>query len=260
MPERRLEHFLISTKLSLERAKQRLDLYYTVRRLVPELLAERDPRGPDVAQFRQIFQWTCLPKLTPDKYRVTILKCIDGDASKFHPWTLFKYTFMIADVRISECRCLGDIYIYDLAGIKIGHVTKLTPGTIKKALVLVTKAYGSRIKGIHFINSPSFVDRLVTLLKSVMKPKLASRVHVHSVNSTSLYDVVPKSILPVDYGGDQPAMEQLSKSWDDKLYEWSDWFLAQEKCIVNEKLRCGTTVDVDELFGFSGSFRNLEVD
>ena len=53
VPDRRLEYFLISTKLSLEQAKQKLDMYYTVRRLVPELFADRDPRAPGVAQLRE---------------------------------------------------------------------------------------------------------------------------------------------------------------------------------------------------------------
>lgn len=123
-----------------------------------------------------------------------------------------------------------------------------------------------------------------------------------------MYDFVPKSILPVDYGGHQPTMDQLSSkheyfpctdvtivmvfvaaitsrgfaskqhdvvsssiylqslsrsntgSWSDKLNEWRDWFIAEEKVYVDEKLRHGPTVDGDELFGFSGSFRQLEVD
>lgn len=38
------------------------------------------------------------------------------------------------------------------------------------------EGYGSRIKGLHFFNAPSFVDRIVAMAKSSLKPKLASRV------------------------------------------------------------------------------------
>lgn len=147
---------------------------------------------------------------------------------------------MVGDVRISECRSLGDIYIYDLSAMRLGHLAKLTPAILKKCEVAATvsiillhatcvlffsptlarvyhvltyirafykymrsryrfyvifvfsvswyihiymhtlyrlqKAYGARIKGIHFINAPSFIDRIVTLVKSAIKPKLAARV------------------------------------------------------------------------------------
>lgn len=51
--ERRLEHFIISAKLSLELAKQKLDMYYTVRHLVPELFTNRDPLGPNVTRLNE---------------------------------------------------------------------------------------------------------------------------------------------------------------------------------------------------------------
>ncbi|CAB0030981.1 unnamed protein product [Trichogramma brassicae] len=225
MPEQRLEHFVISTKHSLELAKQKLDMYYTVRRLVPELFAERDPQAQYVTRLNESL-----------------------------------YTFMVGDIRISECRSLGDIYIYDLSAMRVGHLAKLTPAILKKAEVAATKAYGARIKGIHFINAPNFIDRIVTLVKSAIKPKLASRVHVHSSGLDSLYEHVPKSVLPSDYGGEQASMNELDEKWRGKLADWRDWFLKEEVLNANEDLRPGPQLDVDDLFGFQGSFRKLEVD
>ncbi|XP_014233161.1 alpha-tocopherol transfer protein-like [Trichogramma pretiosum] len=260
MPEQRLEHFVISTKHSLELAKQKLDMYYTVRRLVPELFAERDPQAQYVTRLNESLQWVCLPKLTPEKYRVSILRSISEDPAKFQPWDFFKYTFMVGDIRISECRSLGDIYIYDLSAMRVGHLAKLTPAILKKAEVAATKAYGARIKGIHFINAPNFIDRIVTLVKSAIKPKLASRVHVHSSGLDSLYEHVPKSVLPADYGGEQASMNELDEKWRGKLADWRDWFLKEEVLNANEDLRPGPQLDYDDLFGFQGSFRKLEVD
>ena len=51
MPQRRLEHFVMSTKFSAELAKQKIDMYYTVRRLIPELFAERDPSAAYVQRL-----------------------------------------------------------------------------------------------------------------------------------------------------------------------------------------------------------------
>ncbi|XP_015599256.1 retinol-binding protein pinta [Cephus cinctus] len=260
VPEARLQYFLIGAKLSLEQAKQKLDMYYTVRRLVPELFAERDPLSPAITTLQDVLQWVCLPKLTTEKYRVSILRAIDDDAAKFIPWNFFKYTFMIGDIRVSECRSLGDIYIYDLSAMRLGHLTKLTPTILKKCEVAATKAYGARIKGIHFINAPSFADRIVTLIKSTIKPKLSSRVHVHSSGLDSLYEFVPRSVLPKDYGGEQPSMDKLSDMWREKLEEWRPWFIEQQNVHVDESRRPGPAISGDDLFGFSGSFRKLDVD
>jgi hypothetical protein len=36
--------------------------------------------------------------------------------------------------------------------------------------------FGGRLKGLHLLNAPPFVDHAVTLLRSILKPKLAARV------------------------------------------------------------------------------------
>lgn len=45
---------------------------------------------------------------------------------------------MIGEVRISECRCLGDVYIYDLSNVCLGHFAKLSPTIVKKCEVTAT--------------------------------------------------------------------------------------------------------------------------
>lgn len=40
--------FLRGSKFSLERAKEKLDMFYTMRTVVPELLKNRDPLRPEI--------------------------------------------------------------------------------------------------------------------------------------------------------------------------------------------------------------------
>ena len=40
--------------MSLEQAKQKLDMHYTVRRLVPELFTDRDPLGSGISDAHEI--------------------------------------------------------------------------------------------------------------------------------------------------------------------------------------------------------------
>lgn len=259
IPNTTLECFLLNTKMSLEQAKQKLDMYYSIRRLVPELFTNRDPVGSGISDVLQIVKWVALPKLTPEKYRVSILKTMDSDDVIYNPWEMFKYSFMVGDVRISECRSLGDIYIYDLSGVRLGRLAKLTPTILKKCEVTARKAYAAKIVGIHFINAPNFVDRLVNLVKSSIKPKLAERVHVHSTYD-SLYEFMPKSILPADYGGEEMQIDDLARMWQDKLVDLRDWFIKEEQVLTDESLRAEPMINPDDLFGTYGSFRKLDVD
>ncbi|XP_015108499.1 uncharacterized protein LOC107035544 [Diachasma alloeum] len=75
----------------------------------------------------------------------------------------------------------------------------------------------------------------------------------------SLSPFIPRSVLPADYGGDQATMDELSESWELKLAEWRDGFIIQENVLVDESRR-EETIDDNELFGFSGSFRRLDID
>ncbi|XP_046608748.1 alpha-tocopherol transfer protein-like isoform X4 [Neodiprion virginianus] len=206
-------------------------------------------------------RYVILPKLTPENCRTCILQPTVNDVNKFDPWLLHKYMFMVGDIRMVEDRSVGDIFVYDLAMISLGHVMKLTPTLLKKCEVAASEAYATRIRGIHFINAPPFVDRIVTMVKSVLKPKLAARMHVHAVGDLeSFHRLVPKSILPKDYGGSYSTMKEISDLLRKKVDDWRDWFLEQEKVFADERLRPGPAFDENDLFGFSGSFRKLAVD
>lgn len=52
--QKTLEHFILGTKMSLEEAKRKLDMFYTMKRLVPELFTDRDPRGTGLTCLKTI--------------------------------------------------------------------------------------------------------------------------------------------------------------------------------------------------------------
>jgi hypothetical protein len=78
------------------------------------------------------------------------------------------------------------------------------------------EGYGTKIKGIHFLNAPSFVDKILVLLKQALKEKIADRIHVHNSNE-DLHKHIAKEILPKDFGGDEISCGKLAGK-KDKLY------------------------------------------
>lgn len=76
-----------------------------------------------------------LPKPTKELYRVYIMK-IMGPAEDFDTYTFFSHSLNVMEVRIQYDLAMGDVYIIDYEHLKMGHVTKMTPSHIKKALTI----------------------------------------------------------------------------------------------------------------------------
>lgn len=65
---------LITQRFSIEKVKEKVDNYYTIRRKMPEVLCNRDPLSPTVDKCLKQGYWIVLPKKTPDNKRVNIYR------------------------------------------------------------------------------------------------------------------------------------------------------------------------------------------
>ncbi|XP_025155153.1 retinol-binding protein pinta-like [Harpegnathos saltator] len=257
--DNRLRFTLLTSKLDLEKAKKRLDSQYTLRTLLPEFFANYDPQNEKIALVYKCVQWVILPKLTPEKNRIIFFRFISEDASIFHLADVIKYTCMLIDICIEENRVNSNIIIVDCAYFTFNHLLKCIPSLIRK-YDLCLEAYGLRYKGIYMINAPSYIGRLLQLIKAFMSPKIYERVKVFESGIESICEIISKSNLPADYGGKEPSLEALSDMWHVKLLERREWLLEQEKVKSNESLRTDYVINADELFGINGTFRKLEID
>ncbi|CAL1676132.1 unnamed protein product [Lasius platythorax] len=259
--EQRLKFYIYSAKFNLEKAKKRLDLHYTLRNLIPEVYTTRDPLTDSMIQLTTCVQWIPLPKLTPENFRIIITRFIHPDSSAFDMYATIKYTCMIIETRVEEDIVNSDVVIYDCANLTLNHIFKFTPSVLKRMETIV-ESYGTRFKAIHMINAPNYIDVLITMAKSVMKAKFISRIHIYTSGVESLYGIIPRSILPVEYGGEQPSINIIADMWQAKLIERRKWFLEQENVKVNESLRSNSEfkINPNDLFGVSGTFRKLNID
>ena len=65
-----------------------------------------------------------------------------------------------------------------------------------------------KVKAIHIISPSKVIESLVAIMKQVLSPKVASRINVHK-SVDELRKVVPKSILPIDYEGEEKSIQEL---------------------------------------------------
>lgn len=59
-----------------------------------------------------------------------------------------------------------------------------------------------RLKGVHFLNAPYFMDKVMMLIKPFLKQSLLNILHIHQPNSEGLYKYVPKKAFPKEEGGE----------------------------------------------------------
>lgn len=107
---------------------------------------------------------------------------------------------------------MGEHYILDYGDARLGHIIKTDPLRLAKAYRIVRKAYSDRIKGLHFVNLPMFATTLLTIANSILSDKLKGRVHVHQ-SMESLHELINPKILPVEYGGKEKSIVDLSSTF-----------------------------------------------
>ncbi|XP_068623776.1 alpha-tocopherol transfer protein-like [Battus philenor] len=254
-----LERLLLLSGGSTEGAKKRIDKYLTSRGMMPEILLNRSIE--EFSGLLNCIHFVPLPKLCPtDRTRVLMTQFLKENLSDFTILSYFRYAFMVGEYRLHIDYSLGERYVVDLANVNISLISKLNPIVLKKAEILCVESFGTKIKGIHILNAPPFVDKLVFILKQALREKVASRVHVHS-SYEDLYKHIPKEILPRDYGGDEASCNKLAMQWRDlwksqKVRE----MISKMDHLVSDETKRDTTKFNEEYLGIPGSFRKLSVD
>ncbi|BET01458.1 SEC14 [Nesidiocoris tenuis] len=263
--DQRLMTFLRGSKFSLEVAKRKLDMYFTMRAAVPEFFANRDPTKPEVKEIMKNFHFPPLPGLPPNGRRIIVMRALEPKGDIPPVSEIMKTVLMVGDIRLKEevTGVAGDVYILDAAIATpshfASHFAKFTPPLIKKFLICVQEAYPVRLKEVHVINASPLVDTIINFVKPFLKEKIRQRIYVHA-DLESLHKVVPKDLLPNEYGGKAGPAADINMEWLDKLISYKDWFAAQENVKADESKRPGKPKTYDDLFGMEGSFKQLTID
>ena len=172
--------FLRGCKYSLERAKQKFDMFYTIRAHLPELMANRDPLNERLLEIIRFGSALPLPDTeTPGSPRLFLIRPGVCDAQKYTMQESMKVSGMINDILMLEDDNLvvaGQIGIIDLSGVTLHHFIQMQPAFMKKMTMLWQDGNPVRQKGIHYINTPSTFEQVFNLFKTFMNEKMRGRV------------------------------------------------------------------------------------
>ncbi|XP_071526879.1 alpha-tocopherol transfer protein-like isoform X14 [Panulirus ornatus] len=255
--------FLRGCKFSLERTKEKLDMYYTCKTLCPEWYKNRDPQDKKLRSILELGALLPLNGSSVRGARTVLARMGLPQAVVYNMDELTQGSQLMLELLMEEDEAVsitGIEIIIDIEGMTFTHVAQMTPVFIKKAMTMLQEGYPVRPKGLNYINTPAAFDTVFNIFKSFMKEKMKRRVHIHGSDLESLYKEVPKEVLPVEYGGTNGTIEEIKKYWLDRVDARRDWLLDDENYGVDESKRPGKAKTSADLFGIEGSFRKLTVD
>lgn len=160
-----------------------------------------------------------LPFYTKQNHKVTIFRLADDDPNNYDVVDTFKLFFMMSDVRYITSDAVGltegEIGIMDFAGFSFRHFFKAAANlsAVRAYLKYVQEAVPFRIHQNHFVNCSPILTKIIALIRPFVKKELFDVMHFHTAGYDSLYEHVPRGILPTLYGGEAGNIDDIFKEW-----------------------------------------------
>jgi len=259
-----LKTFLRGCKYSLEKSKEKLDFFFTVRSTLPDWFDDWDPRHEVMQKYLK--QGVYLPLPGYDKHG---RHCVLMRPGKQDPATQkleagFKVSTMLMECALKsneQATVKGFVLIQDMSGMTASHAAMINPALAKKAMTVWQDANPQNPKAMHFLNMPPVLVAVFTMIQNLQKEKMRKRNIVHPKGDYSkLIEDVGLEILPKEYGGNNVSVDVLTEYWKREAENNRDWFLEQPKYKTDESKRLGKPKNHSDIFGIEGSFRKLEID
>ncbi|XP_061399015.1 alpha-tocopherol transfer protein-like [Musca vetustissima] len=229
-----LTRFYYCMYKNVEETKNLLEINYTIRNDYPHIFIDRDPTDEDTTNTFAYADMVPLPGLTPENYRITFLRLCDPDPKMMHHTEDTKAFLMITDCRFARPDVVdgdmallseGEVQIFDMNGYTMKHVTRLSIRTLRTYLKFLQQAFPVRIKAMHMINCPSYLDKMLRVVKPFINKEVFEMIHFHTTGIETLYEHVPKDMLPDEYGGKAGKLSDLKDEFTKTLLENRDYLM-----------------------------------
>ncbi|KAK7086576.1 hypothetical protein SK128_017445 [Halocaridina rubra] len=131
--------FLRGCKFSLEKTKQKIDMFYTCKSLCPEWYTNRDPQDKKMREILEMGMFLPLPGYDPEGRKVVIIRTGAHDPKTTPMDVVLKATTFINDVMIEEDEqhaITGVVQLLDMNGVTAAHALQMSPPLAKKAMTI----------------------------------------------------------------------------------------------------------------------------
>lgn len=257
--DRRLECMLLKNKFRIEQTKRKLDNYYTLHGIYPEVFEEIKNNFEDILKHGKQMEISVSPVLTDTYERIVYSRICDKD-TVLDVKKLLGGLFLFHELQFSYDYSVGERFIVDWSNVTLSHYKTMSSelNLLLKSMALHQDAYSARIMGIENINVPNHIDVFLNFFKMILNAKIFSKIRVHKTMD-DLYQIVDRKYLPSDLGGSLKSAKFYQKALDDNYLIHKDEILANIQEVSNEKLRIGKPYE-SHLHGVDGTFKKLTID
>ncbi|XP_056634283.1 alpha-tocopherol transfer protein-like isoform X2 [Diorhabda sublineata] len=219
-----IKGFLVINKFNIEKTKDALHIYYTIRELMPDILKGSRPLDEHIQEYTKVLPFLPLPKPTPRMQRVVIVKFRDlenpEDLDLLKNLALYSH---INEIKLNEDLSLGDVYILDCLHFKPEYLSKINKDVLKKISFVIEEVWNKTVKEYHLINNSEHSIVFGNLIREHLYEEIKENIYVHDTLE-DLYKCIPKEILPKDYGGEEKTYDELLADWNKKVSEFEHRF------------------------------------
>ncbi|KAJ8711048.1 hypothetical protein PYW07_008290 [Mythimna separata] len=255
-----LEKTLISCKGSVEKSKKLIDRLCTMKTMMPKFFSKVNAKE-ELKEILELAWVTPLPIITEDYCRVLIVKINNKNFTTESYMKYYQYHIILVEYIKAHDYVNGFVVIIDFSEINLIEVmSKMNAVELQQFLTILIKGYSARLKKILMLTDSKAIELLVKTVKHIVSEKIGSRIHVQP-NLEELHKVVPKEILPVEYGGTERSIKKLQEEWVEAISseEHVEYMKMMNKACSDETKRQAVKFNEDYM-GLPGSFRGLKVD
>ncbi|KAL4717361.1 hypothetical protein ACJJTC_017248 [Scirpophaga incertulas] len=238
LEHRLVKRFLHGCYYDLAKTKTAFELFISIRESSPELLNDRDPLSLHIQKVFSILHLAQI-KISGNR-KLWIWKLNDPGMKNFDCYQDAKMFFITTDMWLlfDEFYEDGDVVLMDTKDINsiMFLYTKFSLSLARKMLKFQQEAIPVRLKEIHIVNAPTFINKLFSFIKPFLRKEITKMIHVHACNSDTLYDHFDKNDLPEDYGGTRGKMADHMEEIVQDILSKREYFLQNDLWRVENQL------------------------
>ncbi|XP_035226932.1 retinaldehyde-binding protein 1-like isoform X1 [Stegodyphus dumicola] len=212
LEENFLLRFLRGAKYDIHKAYNRMQKYYNLRNIYPDVFSNFVPSS--TLQVQSLQHLTALPYRGKDKTVVIIVKMGNIDSSLASFEEILRFDLLILETLLINpaTQLTGISFIFDLNGFSNQQIALFTPRNLRMCMDVFQYSSYMRIKNLHFINTPGLLYTLYRCLFPMMLEKYKDRTvaHLNDDNWESFHSYFPPEILPEEYGGQLKSSDMVN--------------------------------------------------
>ncbi|XP_059622640.1 clavesin-1-like [Phlebotomus argentipes] len=254
-----LINFLHQCDFDVEKAKKRITgatIFQTRARIFQDI----DMRSESIKAAMETVLVSHITLKDDNPGMAIFLKVLATDAKQIDAANLIKVMLMYTYLWLRGLEPPADhVIIVDLEVVSVAHLAALDLRTLRELSCFYNHFYFGTLCKVHFINVGSWIDRLLSILKSTMGRDFSEKICVHS-NANNLHEFISLEQLPKELGGDFLSFHQMHEAMKELLERHADELLNKYRVQSSDLLHIEMTYNEPDLFGLDGKFRRLDVD